>query len=185
MKSSALTLARPYARALFAAAKEQQQVVLWDDYLQVLATLLSQRKMILALSDPIVEPSDVLDFIVSSAQAVVTEAHALAPYADNFLRLLQHNQRLVLLPQIFEIFRTLRDVDEALVRVQLTVAYTMAAAQQAQFSQVLSKRLGRRVHLCVKIDNSIIGGAIIRAGDLVIDGSVQGKLQRLMYQLQG
>jgi F-type H+-transporting ATPase subunit delta len=97
----------------------------------------------------------------------------------NFVRVLAESRRLGLLPDIAALFEIQRSKAEGRVQAELTTAFPASEAQQAQIIESLRRRLGREVELTCKTDAALLGGAVIRAGDLVIDGSVRGKLERL------
>ena len=93
------------------------------------------------------------------------------------------NKRLAYLPEIARVFDALKDEAEGVVDVTVTSAATMAEAEQAKLVAALEQRFGRRVRLQTAVDASLLGGAVVRAGDLVIDGSLQSRLARLAYEL--
>ena len=95
------------------------------------------------------------------------------------MRVLADNRRLGLLPDIAALFEIQRRVAEGRVQAELTTAFPASEAQQAQIIESLRRRLGREIELTCRTDAALLGGAVIRAGDLVIDGSVRGKLERL------
>jgi F-type H+-transporting ATPase subunit delta len=103
--------------------------------------------------------------------------------AANFIRLLSENHRLVLLSEIAALYETLRAQAEGRVEAEVVSASTVSAAQLKDIAAALKKRLGRDIDLSTRIDPALIGGIVIRAGDLVIDGSVQGKLRALATHL--
>ena len=93
--------------------------------------------------------------------------------------MLAANRRLGQLPEIAALFEIERSKAEGAVQAEMVSAYPATEAQQAEVIASLSRRLGRDVTLTCTTDASLLGGAIVRAGDLVIDGSVRGKLERL------
>jgi len=97
----------------------------------------------------------------------------------NFVRVLAGNGRLSLLPEIAALFEIQRRDAEGTIQAEMVTAFAATGAQQASVVESLRKRLGREIELTCSIEPGLIGGAIIRAGDLVIDGSVRGKLERL------
>jgi F-type H+-transporting ATPase subunit delta len=97
----------------------------------------------------------------------------------NFLRVLAGNRRLQLLPEISAMFEILRRDAESTIEAQMVSAFPATEEQKARVVESLRRRLNREVELSCAVDRSLLGGAIIRAGDLVIDGSVRGKLERL------
>ena len=94
-------------------------------------------------------------------------------------------RRLGLLPQIIEIYEQLRSEVENTLDVQVTTAYAFNDAQRARLSAALSRRFGREVRLHETVDAGLVGGAVIRAGDMVIDGSLKGRLEQLAAQIAG
>ncbi len=177
------TLARPYANAVFELALAKQQLPLWRDCLHILAQIVSERRLALLLTDPRIVSTQLLTLISETATAVQASVSALQPLTDNFLRLLLDNRRLTLLPTIAVVFDALVADHQREVRVNITSALALDPTQQEVLRQALSQRLQRKVHLSLVIEPQLIGGAIIRAGDIVIDGSIRGRLQRLTQEL--
>jgi F-type H+-transporting ATPase subunit delta len=105
------------------------------------------------------------------------------PYWRNFIRLLTQNKRLAVLPEIADQFELLRAQYENEVDVQVTSAVALSDAQRAKLAAALKTRFKRDVRMTTAIDPALLGGAVIRAGDLVIDGSINGRLQRLASDL--
>jgi len=101
----------------------------------------------------------------------------------NLVRLLGENRRLGILPDIAELYEQLRTEAEGKVKAEIISARELSEAQKKTLSEALRARLGRDVELDVKVDPSLLGGAIIRAGDLVIDGTIKNKLARLSTTL--
>ncbi|MGE5625954.1 MAG: F0F1 ATP synthase subunit delta [Bacillota bacterium] len=178
--AESITLARPYAKAVFEIAKEKGALDRWSKILSVLADLSAD----------------------SSVQAMLTSPKASAPvraevFADlagkagqpldqqgrNFVRLLADYRRLALLPEIAADFERLRAEAENTLDVELRAALPVDAVEQKRIGEALQKKLGRKIALKYVEDKTLIGGAVLRAGDLVIDGSVREKLSRLAAAL--
>lgn len=168
------TIARPYMSAAFEFAEQKKDLAAWQKMLEQAAqvTLNSDVEKLLASPD------------ISSVKICDLYFDILAKYLDepkkNFLRLLAENHRLEALPDIAELFKQARDESEKEITVQVTSSTRLPDAYQQKLINALTKRLHRKVELECEIDPSILGGAIVRAGDLVIDGSVRGKLTRLL-----
>jgi F-type H+-transporting ATPase subunit delta len=170
------TIARPYARAAFDYANAHGALADWSAALAAAAQV---------ASDPRVEP------LLSSPQvpvAAITGLVAEAAGADagpvrNFLDLLAENGRLAWLPEIASQYEVLRREAERVADVEVVSAMDLDEAQKARLSQALRTRLGREVRMHTRTDASLIGGAIVRAGDLVIDGSLKGRLGRLASEM--
>jgi F-type H+-transporting ATPase subunit delta len=102
---------------------------------------------------------------------------------QNFVRVLAENHRLPLLPEIAAHYEELRSVVENTVDVEVVSAVPLSAAQADKLKQALSTRLKRQVRMQNLVDSTLLGGAVVRAGDLVIDGSLKGRLERLATEL--
>lgn len=167
------TLARPYARAVFELARDAGRFDEWQRALGVLAEIARQEDVQRLLKDPRVSAGEQADVFISVA------GEALDALARNFVRVLARYRRLAVLPAIEADFAAQRAAYENTVQAELRTAVEPSEAQREKIRAALKKRLGREVELKCVIDPAVIGGAEIRAGDLVIDSSVRGKLERL------
>ena len=102
---------------------------------------------------------------------------------ENLVRLLQDNHRIALLPEIAHQFEQLKAEAQGYIDAEVVSAFDVEPAQMKSISEALRRRLGREINLTSRVDKSLIGGVIIRAGDLVIDGSVRGRLYSLATYL--
>ena len=168
--SSALTLARSYARAAFALANERGRLPLWSELIGFSAAAVSDPRVAGALGDPKVRAQTLAELVAPETPDV--EFH-------RFLALLADNRRLGLLPEIAGLYEALRAEQERMVKATVTSAVALDAAQIEQLKRSLSRRFGREVMIETALDPALIGGAVIDAGDVVIDGSVRTKLARL------
>jgi F-type H+-transporting ATPase subunit delta len=167
------TIARPYAKAAFEYAREHQSFDRWSQVLATGAAVVSDERAAPLLANPRVKPEDLVALIADVCGVALDE------HGRNFLLTLATNRRLGLLPYIAEIFETLRAETENVMDVQLTSAVQLDEAQRQRMSEALKKRFKREIRLHCAIDPSLIGGAIVRAGDFVIDGSIKARLERL------
>jgi len=167
------TVARPYAQAAFLFASGHNALKEWSDMLALLAAVAADPAMRELIDNPRVTEKQLSDLVIGIGGERLNEKCA------NFVRVLAENRRLALLPDITALFEIQRRAAEGRVQAELTTAYPATEAQQAQIIESLRRRLGREIELSCKTDAALLGGAIIRAGDLVIDGSVRGKLERL------
>jgi F-type H+-transporting ATPase subunit delta len=103
---------------------------------------------------------------------------------ENFLKLLVHNNRLVLLPYIAKLFEAYKAEDEGYAEVDVLTAYALSKEAKQNLAAKLEKILGKKIHMNVTVDKSLIGGVLVRAGDKVIDGSIKGRLQNMQKALQ-
>tara|TARA_R110001583_G_scaffold51983_2_gene161704 strand:- start:623 stop:1156 length:534 start_codon:yes stop_codon:yes gene_type:complete len=175
--SDLTTIARPYAKAAFDFAVENDAVESWLAQLTFAAQVSQDNTIQTYLKGSAsVEQTTTLFMNVCGEQ--------VESKGQNLLKLLAENHRLLALPQILEQFCELKAEHEKTVNVNVTSAVKLKAAQTKTLSAALEKRLARKVKLNCKVDKSIISGLVIQAGDMVIDGSIQGKLNRLSQSLQ-
>ena len=167
------TLARPYARAAFELARDKGGFDQWQGALAVLAEIARQDEVRILLKDPRVTTAQQAEVFIAAAGDVLDD------HARNFVKVLAQYRRLDVLPEIEADFSALRALAENTVQAELRTAVEATDAQRRKIREALAKRLGREVELRCVVDESLIGGAQIRAGDLVIDSSVSGKLERL------
>ena len=180
------TIARPYARAAFELANASGDLDKWSAALAAAALLIEDGQATKFLDIPALSFDKRITFLADLIGAAGTAGAALAgkdPRGRNFLRLLLENGRVSVLPEISEHFETLKAQVENSVEVTVTSASVLSEARKQEITRALEARLGREVHLESEIDENLIGGAVIRAGDVVIDGSVRSRLDRLANTL--
>jgi F-type H+-transporting ATPase subunit delta len=171
--AEAITIARPYANAVFSIANEKGELKAWSDLLALFAQCVADPKMQSIISSPAVSDEQVITLMADIAGELMSDD------ALNTLKVLAENNRLQLLGDIAVIYEELRAEAEQVITADVTTSQKLTAEQIKNISAALKKRLGRDVTLNTSIDKSLLGGAIIRAGDLIIDGSALGKLNRL------
>ncbi|WP_237059803.1 F0F1 ATP synthase subunit delta [Microbulbifer sediminum] len=167
------TLARPYAKAAFAYAQEASDLGGWSTALATAAAVSQSEKVGEMLENPQLTSEQRAEKFLSICSDDLSDS------GKNFIRLLAENHRLPLLPEIHELFEELKAQAEASLEVEVVSARPLSEAQAQQLTQALSKKFGREVHLHGSVDESLLGGAIVRAGDTVIDGTVRGRLAKL------
>lgn len=179
--SEMITIARPYAKAIFEHAKRQEDFALWSEVLRVLA----QAVLTSEASQFIDNPSSTAEMQCALLSSLFEQCHLGDEQAvlSNFLALLANNKRLAVLPGIHDQYEALRAEHEKTLVVQVQSYNPLTQQQQQHLAKMLGKRLQRQISLEVYIDKSLLGGAVIQAGDLVIDGSVRGKLNQLRTNL--
>ena len=171
------TIARPYAQAAYSIASEKGDLKSWSDMLQLLAAVASDSLMQSMVGNPDMTTDKLVDLVTGVCEGKLNDA------GKNFVRVLADNKRLNVLPEIAEMYELQRAEAEKTVQAEVTSAFPLSDSMKAQLTDALKKRLGREITLVTKTDESIVGGAIVRAGDLVIDGSVSGKLEKLANTL--
>jgi F-type H+-transporting ATPase subunit delta len=174
-------IARPYAQAAFELARAAGQLEAWSDALQA-AALVSQDAQVSALiKAPGTDAAKLVDLFSDIVKQVAPAA--AEDNVANLIRLLNENDRLQALPEISAAFDALKAETENRVEVVLTSALPVDESQQARIVQALKERFNRDVSLTVEIDPELLGGAMLRADDLVIDGSVRAGLEKLATTL--
>ncbi len=167
------TIARPYARAAFEFAQTNGTFKQWSEALSIAAAVVTDPSVAKLLNHPRVTAAQLVELIAQVAGS------SLDGSAQNFVATLAHNRRLGLLPHIAKMYEVLRADVERVADVDVISAVPLDAAQQQRLTAALQIRLKRSVRLHCSVDASLMGGAIVRSGDLVIDGSVKERLGRL------
>ncbi|HXZ59262.1 MAG TPA: F0F1 ATP synthase subunit delta [Steroidobacteraceae bacterium] len=171
------TIARPYARAAFEEARATKRLEPWSEALRIAAVVVADPRVAALLGNPRVTPEQLAQLVIGIAGPKLGEDGA------NFVRTLAANHRLSVLPEIAELFDTLKDAEQGVADVTVTSAAPLDAAQQKTLSAALAGRLQRTVRLHCATDPALIGGAVVQSGDLVIDGSLRTRLERIAYEL--
>lgn len=172
------TIARPYAKALFALALGQKKLDAWSEALALAAAIVRDARVRSLLTSPHVTPDQLADLLIGMV------GNKLDEEGRNSIRVLAQNRRLGFLPEIAALYEKLKADEENTVDVTVTSAVALDAALQRKFTAALSARLKRDVRMQCETDASLLGGAIVRADDLVIDGSLRGRLERLDAELK-
>ncbi|MFL0811027.1 MAG: F0F1 ATP synthase subunit delta [Agarilytica sp.] len=167
------TLARPYAKAAFEFAREQKDLAGWLSLLTQAAAVASQEKVEALLSSPGLTTADKGKHFCSVCGDSLNEKQ------KNFLQTLALYNRLSLLPQVAELFELYKANQEKTVDVEIQTAFEISSEMEQKLASTLKSKLDRDVELSTNVDKSLIGGALIRAGDTVIDGSARGRLAKL------
>jgi len=178
MAGDITTIARPYAEAVFARARESDQQDAWGDALATLSTIAADPAMAEQIGNPNLPRERLRGAILEIA------GDGLSAEAGNLVSLLAANNRLSILPEITRLFEVLRTRHQGLRQVHILSAFALQEDAQQVLAAALEKRFGTEVEVTVDTDPSLLGGVRIRAGDLVIDGSVRGKLHKLATALQ-
>jgi F-type H+-transporting ATPase subunit delta len=177
------TTARPYARAAFVHAAASARAD-WGAFLERAAVVVQDPQVVPLIGNPRVPLSELVDFLLGIASA----GRPSAPHASqqrNFLQLLAGNRRLKLLPEIAAQFEALRAEAERIADVEVVSARELTGEQSQQLQTVLERRLGLAVRLHPQVDRSLVGGAIVRYGDFLVDGSLRGRIERLGAAMSG
>jgi F-type H+-transporting ATPase subunit delta len=171
------TIARPYAKAAFEEAKADKRLTQWSDMLRTAANAVRDPRLHELLGSPSVTVEELAQFVMGLIGPGLDE------HAENFFRTLAENHRLAYLPEISALFDEFKDEAERVVDVTVTSAAPIDGAQQQALSKALERKLKRTVRLHCATDPTLIGGAVLRSGDTVIDGSLLSRLKRIAFEL--
>ena len=177
--SELTTAARPYARAVFEMADKAGSLTQWSDVLGFMGAIASNDDVQKLLSTPNMAKQSGADAFVTLCDGKLDDG------AKSLVNMLAENDRLSLLPEIGVLFDLLKDEAEGSVEALVTTAKMLTKAEEEAISKALKKRFGRDVKLKVSVDEALLGGAIIQAGDLVIDGSLKGRLSKMTSEMTG
>ena len=158
-------------------ARADERLGPWSEALHVASAVVRDERVQALLGNPHVTPEELAQLVIGIAVG------KLGLHGENFVRTLAANRRLAYLPEIAELFDTLKDTAEGVADVTITSAAELAEAERTKLGEALARRLKRRVRLHYATDPALIGGAVLRAGDLVIDGSLRARLDRIAYEL--
>lgn len=172
-----ITQARPYAVAAFEHAQEEGKLAEWSGMLQVLNLIVSDPQMEQVLDNPKVANKVLSDFIIDVC------GDRLSDSGKNFVKLLIDAGRLSLAPYIYKLFEKNRANAEGLVEVEVVSAFPVDSDEKEKLAGIMGKRLGKKIEINTRVDESLIGGVVIRAGDSVIDASIKGRLKQLSNRL--
>jgi F-type H+-transporting ATPase subunit delta len=172
------TLARPYANALFDLAKADKSLEQWSRMLAYLAAAASADKVRQLLESPDLAAE------LKAQRLIDLCGEELSDRAKNTVRLLARNKRLGIIGEIRAQFEERKAEEERILEVEVVSAYELTAEQSNKLREALQRKFDREVNLTGRVDPHVLGGAIIRAGDTVIDGSIRGRLDKLAESLQ-
>jgi len=167
------TIARPYAQAIFELAQSEGTLAQWSDMLALAAAVAADPQIVALIDSPQLTEAQLSELVTGIC------GDRLDAHGRNVIRLLAENHRLAVLPEIARLYEQRRSQAEGAVHAELISAFAPTAEQQKAVIEALKKRLGRDIQLQCSVDAALLGGAVVRAGDLVIDGSVRGRLARL------
>ena len=177
-----ITTARPYAKAIFALARKTNSLAQVGATLTRAAEVVSDPRVHALLGSPHVTPPQ-LAGLVTDVTGSESNGIGLDENGRNFISLLAQNRRLGFLPEIAALFEQMKSDVENAVDVEVIAASKLTPDQESRYAAALQKKLGRQVRLHTRVDGSLLGGAVLKAGDLVIDGSIKGRLERLAVEM--
>ena len=175
--SSTTTLARPYAKAAFELAVDEDATGRWNDMLDLASTAVTEKSLAGLLESPYASNSQIVEILSGAA------GEAFDDRFKDFLSVLAENKRLSLLPEIASLYQALREEADRMLRVRVVSAFALDEDQATRLKGALAKRFDREILLEAEVDSSVIGGAVVYAGGEVIDGSLKDRLTKLSNSL--
>jgi F-type H+-transporting ATPase subunit delta len=173
-----ITIARPYAEAVFQLADQAGELAKWSEALARMDGIAANPDMLEAIGNPRLNAEQLYGIFASLA------GEAMFAQSQNLVRVLIENRRLSLVPEIRNLFEELKNEREGVVEAQIASAFTLAGEPLAKLVADLEKRFKRRIQPVVTVDAELIGGVCVQVGDEVIDGSVRGKLASMVVALK-
>ena len=167
------TCARPYAKAAFKLARELDQLDEWSQMLALCASVSRREAVDRMLKDPATNGDMKAKAFINLCEGTLTAEF------KNYIKILTNKKRIILLPHIDALFEQMKAKDQGYQDVVVTSAFPLSEVQEANIAQKVEKRLGRSIRMHTRIDSHLVGGVVVKAGDLVIDGSVRAQLTRL------
>jgi len=171
------TTARPYANAVYDLASENATIESWGDALANMAAIVSDSQVASLLDDPSTGKADKGEILIQILDGKLTDKQ------QNLVRLMAENGRLKLMPDVAEQFEVARAKAENIVEAEVTSAFKLTAKQTSEITNTLKNKLGCDITLSTSVDETLIGGVIIKAGDTIIDASMKSQLDSLALSL--
>lgn len=172
------TIARPYAEAAFALARDQNALPVWSQMLKLASSVIADRRVAEALDNP------KLDAAAKESLLLSIGGDHLNPEGRNFVRLLVEADRITLMPAIAALFETLKDAADGVAKATIETAFPLEGNELGELVAALERRFRRKIEAEVVVKPELIGGARITVGDNVIDGTVQERLRAMTVQLR-
>lgn len=182
-----MTCARPYAQAVFQFALAQKSVPKalehWSEVLKIGAAVVDNDAVKTLLGNPSASTAQKVELLVTVCQKIFDEP--LDPSAKNLFQIVVTNQRASLLPLIYQQFEQLKTGQEKQAQAEVISAFPLTEPQLTALAAKLNQRLNTEVKLTSSVDESLLGGLVVRVGDLVIDSSVKTRLEKLAESMIG
>ena len=174
--SEQVTSARPYAKAAFLTAVEESSYDMWDEKLKLLEQIVKDPRVVLSIKSPALTKLD-------KAQLIIDICGDLPAEVSNFIKMMAENGRLLLVPYITELFDQYRTDAGGVVRADVISAVPLDKSELDRLRAALVKRFDKDVKITSALDESLLSGALIKVGDIVIDGSLKGRIEKLSQSI--
>ncbi len=173
------TIARPYAEAAFALAREGDALPAWSQMLRLASAVVAEPRVAQALDNPALGAGARESLVLSIC------GDKLTPEGRSFLRVLIEAERIALLPQIESMFEGLKDSADGIAKATIETAFPFQGNELAELTAALEKHFGKKIEATVAVKPELLGGARVTVGDTVIDATVQEQLRAMAAQLRG
>jgi F-type H+-transporting ATPase subunit delta len=174
-----ITIARPYAEAAFALAREQNALPVWSQMLRVAGAVVADPRVASALDNPQLEARAKESLLLSVL------GDSLNGDGRSFIRVLIEGDRIAVLPQVQALFETLKDNADGVAKATIETAFPMSDSELADLTAALERRFGMRIEATITVKPELIGGARVTVGDNVIDATVAEQLRAMAAELRG
>ena len=171
------TIARPYAEAAFALAKQRGELADWSAMLSLMVSVYDDPEFRSAIGAPSVTSDDVERLMLAIC------GERIDGKARNFIQLLTENGRLSTIREVYKLYERLKSEDEGVVDAHIASAYPLQDQQLEKIVSLLAKRYSKKISPTVNVDEDLIGGIKVQVGDKVWDASVRGRLQDMAVAL--
>jgi len=172
------TIARPYAEAAFALARDGNALPVWSQMLRTTSAVVADPRVAEALDNPALDAGAKESLLLSIC------GDGLTGECRSFLRVLIEGDRISVLPQIQTMFEALKDSADGVAKATIETAFPFDGSELAELQSALEKRFGKKIEATVVLSPELIGGARVTVGDTVVDGSVQEQLRAMAAQLR-
>jgi len=173
-----ITVARPYAVAAWRHAEAEGKADLWAEMLELMANIVRNETMATIVKDPRIDADRLVQLMLDICGGRINDT------AESFVRLLVENGKLSLMPEVEAVFSALKSEAGGAVNGTLLAAYPVNAKFEQAIAGAMQKKLNREVNFTTEEDKSLLGGVIVRVGDMVIDASVKGQIESLANELR-
>jgi F-type H+-transporting ATPase subunit delta len=173
-----ITIARPYAEAAFALARDGTALSVWSQMLRLASSVVVDPRVAQALDNPALDTGAKESLVLSIC------GDKLNPEGRRFIQVLIEADRISVLPEIQAMFESLKDAADGVARATIETAFPFQGNELAELTSVLEKRFGRKIEATVSVNPALIGGVRVTVGDTVVDATIQEQLRAMAAQLR-
>jgi len=176
--AEAITVARPYADALYKLSLKDRNFPQWSKMLQLAAAIAGEKQVKMLIGNPKVSAQQLSQLFMDIGRGIFNDE------ARNLLALLSENKRIQILPEISQLYESLKAQHEGVLEAKIASAFEMDAKQISKLTNDLERKFNQKIEPKVSVDPELIGGIKVEIGDEVFDASVRGKLESMTIALK-